>query len=125
MFSLDVTQLIQWLVAAVLVAGFAWLGVQVAVGVKNLKLDPLTKKMVDEFVESAVNAAEQAFLKDDAATGQSKYDYAAQLVHALLEAKGIKYDEVVIDGLIESKVYELFNYARDVFNADPVEPVTK
>jgi hypothetical protein len=120
MFSLDVTQLIQWLVAAVLVVGFAWLGVQVAAGVKSLKLDPLTKKMVDEFVESAVNAAEQAFLKDDTATGLSKYDYAAKLLHALLESKGIKYDEAVIDGLIEAKVYELLNAAKDVFNADPV-----
>jgi hypothetical protein len=119
MFELDVTQLIQWLVAAVLVAGFVWLGVQVTAGVKNLKLDPLTKKMVDEFVESAVNAAEQAYLKDNDA-GQSKFDYAMSFVHDLLEAKGIKYDEELIAQLIESKVYELLNAAKDVFNPDEV-----
>jgi hypothetical protein len=69
---------------------------------------------IDQAVRAAVLAAEQVHLVD---TAIDKKDYALTAATNWLEAKGIKFDLLQLDTLIEAAVMEEFNIGRKTTSA--------
>ena len=70
------------------------------------KIDANKLENVKEIVKSAVGAAEQLW-KDDSGSGQTKLEYATDMINKALESKKIKIDADLVRSYIEAAVLEL------------------
>jgi len=111
--TLDITPLLMWLIATVLVLLAAYLAQKIK---DTLDATPREARfLLDTLIETGVTAAEQAY-KDEQKSGYRKLEYAMAFIRAACSRYGIKYDEAIIKPMIEQKINELFPALRTLLD---------